>query len=96
MARSRRPKPSAKMVTLDINTSSKKWQLCVYIRLSKEDTKKARSEPQLKSESIKNQKSILKSWIEDYFEPGTYEIVGVFEDDGLSGTDDTRENLCVS
>lgn len=97
MARIRKPKPSAKMVALNANTVPKKWLICVYIRLSKEDTREAarqvKSEQQLKSESIKNQKSILTSWIEDYFEPGTYEIVGFFEDDGLTGTDDTRENF---
>lgn len=97
MARIRKPKPSAKLATLHINSAPPKWLICVYIRLSKEDTRnisrQVKNEQQLKSESIKNQKSILTSWIEDYFEPGTYEIVGFFEDDGLTGTDDTREDF---
>ncbi len=72
------------------------WRVCVYLRLSKEDTKSAAqrcgNEP-LKSESIRNQKSILSAWISDYFPPGSYEIAGFFEDDGLTGTDDDREGF---
>lgn len=77
--------------------SRPQWRICVYIRLSKEDNRnipaEERNSLQLKSESIQNQKSILTSWIESYFEPGTYEIAGFFEDDGLTGTDDERENF---
>ena len=97
MARIRKPKPSVKLAASHTNSAPPKWLICVYIRLSKEDTRnisrQVKNEQQLKSESIKNQKSILTSWIEDYFEPGTYEIVGFFEDDGLTGTDDTREDF---
>ncbi len=73
----------------------KKWRLCIYIRLSREEIR--REDPKMpgesrgKSESIKNQKSILLTWIEEYFPAGTYEIAGFFEDDGLTGTDDRRE-----
>ena len=31
------------------------------------------------------------SWLRQYFKQGTYEIVGFFEDDGQSGTDDSRK-----
>ncbi len=78
-------------------TQTIRWRICVYIRLSKEDTRAAgrqeKSTEQLKSESIINQKSILTSWITDYFEPGTWEITGFYEDDGLTGTDDSREDF---
>ena len=54
--------------------SRPQWRICVYIRLSKEDNRnipaEERNSLQLKSESIQNQKSILTSWIESYFEPG--------------------------
>ena len=74
-----------------------RWKICVYIRLSKEDARnslrQAEKEFPLKSESVKNQKSILVSWIQDYFPPGTYEIVDFFEDDGQTGTDDMRESF---
>lgn len=78
------------------NAPRPKWRICVYIRLSREDIGNAsrqKGEKQSKSESVKNQKSILSSWIEDYFEPGTYKIVDFYEDDGLTGTDDARESF---
>ena len=97
MARIRKMKSSDRISAPPIDEVPFKWLICVYIRLSKEDaravSKQAANETQLRSESIKNQKSILTSWIEDYFEPGSYQIVGFFEDDGLTGTDDTRENF---
>ena len=81
-----------------IESSAVKWRICIYIRLSKEDSRNfgpgEKSDGKgRKSESVRNQKSILLSWIEEYFAPGTYEITGCFEDDGLTGTDDTRESF---
>lgn len=82
---------------LRISMDLQKWRICVYVRLSREDerniSRKGGPESQPQSESIMNQKSILRSWIEDYFEPGSYEIAGYFEDDGLTGTDDEREGF---
>lgn len=60
------------------------WKIGLYIRLSRED------ENEGDSESVINQEKILRDFVADYFEPGSYEIVGVFSDDGLSGTDTSR------
>lgn len=73
----------------------RKWKVCVYIRLSREDGRAGERErsPGRKSESIENQRSILSTWIERYFPQGTYELVDFFEDDGMTGTDDTRDGF---
>ena len=56
--------------------------ICVYIRLSKEDAKEQiKREKISKSESVKNQKNILISWIKEYFHSQEYEIVDFFEDE---------------
>ena len=60
------------------------WKIGLYIRLSRED------ENEGDSESVINQEKILRDFVADYFEPGSYKIVGVFSDDGLSGTDMSR------
>lgn len=60
------------------------WKIGLYIRLSRED------ENENESESVINQEKILRDFVDNYFEPGTYEIVGVFADDGLTGTDTLR------
>lgn len=97
MARVRKQKPGAKLTAISTSNPRIKWQICVYIRLSKEDTKdiarRAENEHQLRSESIKNQESILTTWIEQYFEGEDFEIAAFFSDDGLTGTDDTREGF---
>ncbi|MDR1700015.1 MAG: recombinase family protein, partial [Lachnoclostridium sp.] len=64
------------------------WKIGLYIRLSREDAKKAEKGDD--SESVVNQEKILRDFAEEYFEPGTYEIVDVFPDDGLTGTDTSR------
>lgn len=61
------------------------WRVAVYIRLSREDGNE-------ESESVVNQKKILKEFLEQYFE-GKYEITDYYIDDGLSGTDDTRADF---
>ncbi len=61
------------------------WNIAVYIRLSKEDGND-------ESESVINQKKILREYLEQFFE-GQYVIVDYYIDDGLTGTDDTRENF---
>lgn len=60
------------------------WRIGLYIRLSKED------ENENESESVINQEKILRDYVSSHFEPGTYEIVDVFADDGLTGTDTDR------
>jgi len=60
------------------------WQIAVYIRLSRVDGND-------ESESVVNQKKILEEFLERCFE-GQYMIIDFYVDDGLSGTDDSREN----
>ena len=61
------------------------WRVAVYVRLSREDAGRAAAE----SESVGNQKMILKQFLDRRFE-GLYELVDYYIDDGLTGTDDTR------
>lgn len=60
------------------------WKIGLYIRLSKED------ENEKESESVINQEKILRDFVEEYFDPESYEIVDIFPDDGLTGTDTSR------
>ena len=52
------------------------WKICIYVRLSKEEIRKNKTE----SESIINQKSILLSWIDQYFSTERHTVYGIFED----------------
>jgi len=61
------------------------WRLAEYYRLSREDGN-------AESESVVNQKKILRDYLEHSF-VGEYEIVDSYVDDGLTGTDDTRESF---
>jgi len=61
------------------------WRLAEYYRLSREDGN-------AESESVVNQKKILSDYLEHSF-VGEYEIVDSYVDDGLTGTDDTRESF---
>ena len=61
------------------------WRIAVYIRLSREDGNE-------ESESVVNQKKILSEYLEQYFE-GQFILVDFYIDDGLTGTDDTRESF---
>ena len=63
------------------------WKIGLYIRLSREDDNED------ESESVINQEKILRDFVDSYFEPGTYVIVDVFADDGLTGTDTARPNF---
>jgi DNA invertase Pin-like site-specific DNA recombinase len=85
------------------------WRIGIYIRLSREDKEKeaeqvskkrgGRNQPQNvaadASGSIIEQDKILTEWVEEYFEAREeeYEIVEYFVDDGLTGTDDTRDEF---
>ena len=62
------------------------WRIAMYIRLSKEDTNAG------ESDSVTNQKKILQEYLEHFFE-GQFEIIDAYVDDGLTGTDDTRESF---
>lgn len=61
------------------------WKIAVYIRLSREDGND-------ESESVTNQKKILKEYLEQFFDE-QFTVADYYIDDGLSGTDDTRENF---
>ena len=63
------------------------WKIGLYIRLSREDDNED------ESESVINQEKLLRDFVDSYFEPGTYVIVDVFADDGLTGTDTARPNF---
>lgn len=83
------------------------WKIGIYIRLSREDkekeeervSKKRGGRNQLQnveadaSGSIVEQDKILTEWVEEYFREEQYEIVDYFVDDGLTGTDDTRDDF---
>ena len=61
------------------------WLIAVYIRLSREDGNE-------ESESVVNQKKILTEFLKQSFD-GQFEIVDFYIDDGLTGTDDSRESF---
>ncbi len=63
------------------------WNIGLYIRLSRED------ESQDESESIINQEKILRDFVDNYFDPGTFMIADVFADDGMTGTDTQRPDF---
>jgi len=81
MAR-KRQEPDGKKI---IVTPETLWHIAVYIRLSREDGNE-------ESESVINQKKILNEYLEDSF-VGQFEVVDFYIDDGLTGTDDTRESF---
>ncbi len=87
--------------------TAKHWNVGIYIRLSREDKEKEeeqtgnrrgkRKSPQNvandSSGSIVEQDKILTEWVEDYFREEHYTVVEYFTDDGLTGTDDTRDDF---
>ncbi|MDR0287994.1 MAG: recombinase family protein, partial [Clostridiales bacterium] len=80
---------------------AKVWKIGIYIRLSREDKEEDRvgrkhigqNVDTDASGSIIEQDKILTEWVEDYFREEKYEIVDYFVDDGLTGTDDTRDDF---
>ena len=71
--------------TKGISSAQIIWLIAVYIRLSREDGNE-------ESESVVNQKKILSEFLKQSFD-GQFEIVDFYIDDGLSGTDDSRESF---
>lgn len=72
-----------------ITTKCKVWNLGLYIRLSKED---ARCFDE--SESVTNQRDIIKEHISNFNDGDKYNIIDEYVDDGISGTtDDERDNF---
>lgn len=68
------------MQTVITKGSNKIYRVAIYIRLSREDSKIG------ESESITNQRHFLMNWVEEH----GYELVGVYIDDGFSGTNFDR------
>ncbi len=81
------------------------WRIAIYIRLSKEDWReddragnrkggsKAPSQDTADvSRSIVEQKKILGEYVDTHFQE-EYIVVDVYVDDGLTGTDDTRDDF---
>lgn len=64
-------------------------RVVLYLRLSKEDLDKLT--PEERSESIKNQESMLRN----YAEQQGWEIVGVYDDEDYSGSDRDRPNFNI-
>ena len=77
---------SKKMNAIQKN-SKKRLRVVLYLRLSKEDLYKL--SPSEKSQSIKNQEIILRTYA---LENG-WNIVGVFDDEDYSGSDRERPNF---
>ena len=68
----------------------RRWRLGAYIRLSKEDLKKAR-EGKDDSNSVKNQRDLLGDF---YFKhQDEFESITEYVDDGHTGTDANREDF---
>lgn len=59
------------------------YKVALYIRLSKEDEKEG------ESESVTNQKSLLLEFVKQ----NGYELVGIYIDDGYTGTNFDRPNF---
>ena len=77
-------KPSTTAVSTNMAAQTV-WRVAVYIRLSREDGS-------AESESVINQKKILTEFMEKQF-VGQYALADFYADDGLSGTDDSRESF---
>ncbi|MBR5533356.1 MAG: recombinase family protein [Ruminiclostridium sp.] len=61
------------------------WRVGLYIRLSREDGRQ-------ESLSVENQRKILLDFLKSDF-TGRWELAGEYIDDGLTGTDDSREGF---
>ena len=61
------------------------WRVGLYIRLSREDGRQ-------ESLSVQNQRKILLDFLKKDF-AGRWELAGEYIDDGLTGTDDSREGF---
>jgi len=68
----------------------RRWKLGEYIRLSKEDLKKAKDGKD-DSNSVKNQRDLLNDFYQKNIEE--FESVAEYVDDGHTGTDADRENF---
>lgn len=79
------PRKKAEEITSTLKSNSTLiWNVAVYIRLSKEDGNDV-------SISVIHQKQLIQSYLENSEE--NFQVVDYYIDDGLTGTDDTRENF---
>lgn len=80
------------------------WRIAIYIRLSKEeseDSKRIKGKNQKTSGhvlpdasgSVVEQEKILTEWVQERFAEEDFVIVDYFIDDGLTGTDDSRDDF---
>ncbi|MFR5828039.1 MAG: recombinase family protein [Adlercreutzia equolifaciens] len=74
-------------------TFSRRWKMGGYIRLSKEDLKKALNGKD-DSNSVKNQRDLLNDFYRKYQEE--FESITEYVDDGHTGTDSDREAFQTS
>ena len=70
--------------------TTRRWKMGGYIRLSKEDLKKAR-EGKDDSNSVKNQRDLLNDFYRKHIDE--FESMAVYVDDGHTGTDADREDF---
>ena len=70
--------------------TTQRWKMGGYIRLSKEDLKKAR-EGKDDSNSVKNQRDLLNDFYRKHIDE--FESMAVYVDDGHTGTDADREDF---
>ena len=76
--------------TFSPSYTPRRWRLGKYIRLSKEDLKKAK-EGKDDSNSVKNQRNLLDEYYENHLDE--FESSSEYVDDGHTGTDADRENF---
>ncbi len=76
-----RPKDRYKIIPK--TSKSKVWYVAFYIRLSREDLR-----DNGESESVHNQRLILKDWLNNQLGDDQYVFVDEYVDDGVSGTTD--------
>ncbi len=81
------------------------WKIALYIRLSREDwreddksgrngaRKESSQDAPNASRSIVEQKLMLQEYVEAHFAAEEYVVVDAYMDDGLTGTDDTRDDF---
>lgn len=80
------------------------WRIAIYIRLSREESedikrrngRNHRASGHVSSDasgSVVEQEKILTEWVQDRFAKEDFVIVEYFIDDGLTGTDDTRDDF---
>ena len=68
---------------IEEQTKNRTWNIGIYIRLSRDDGRHFDE-----SESVSNQRSIIREHIDRYDDGDIYRIVDEYVDDGISGTTD--------